>query len=123
MKKTIWKCSECGSQNVEIKNWINPNTGEIGTNDSLEINDCFCLDCSEHHMLIPETIETEEVVKYYPIGSITKADIENKGFDASSLTDQEMERFAEKLGRSEGLMECYWITVEYLAELFKLPKK
>lgn len=43
-------CSECGSNDVEIKMWVNPNTDEIGDecNTSLEEEDCWCKNCEEH---------------------------------------------------------------------------
>ena len=55
MSKTIWKCTECGGTNVEIKMWVNPNTNEQSDTGGLERSDCWCKDCEEHTEL-----ETEE---------------------------------------------------------------
>ena len=30
------------------KAWVNPNTGEISCNDSIEVTDCWCGICEEH---------------------------------------------------------------------------
>ncbi len=42
MKKYI--CANCGSDNIEIKCWMNPNTLEW---ESDEFTDCFCFNCDE----------------------------------------------------------------------------
>lgn len=43
-------CSQCGSSDVDIRVWVNPNTHTI-TQDPLEvtdIEDCWCNNCEEH---------------------------------------------------------------------------
>lgn len=41
-------CPKCGSDNVEERAWVNPNTDEISYNDSVEEEDCWCGICEEH---------------------------------------------------------------------------
>ena len=43
MKKYVYKCRECGSENIQILAWINPNTDEIidDNGDSM----CWCESC------------------------------------------------------------------------------
>ena len=41
-------CSKCGSNNVEERAWVNPNTDETSYNDSVEEEDCWCNICEEH---------------------------------------------------------------------------
>lgn len=41
-------CPKCGSNNVEERAWVNPNTDEISYNDSVEEEDCWCNICEEH---------------------------------------------------------------------------
>ncbi len=41
-------CPKCGSNNVEERAWVNPNTDEISYNDSVEEEDCWCSICEEH---------------------------------------------------------------------------
>lgn len=41
-------CPKCGSNNVEERAWVNPNTDEIRYNDSVEEEDCWCNICEEH---------------------------------------------------------------------------
>lgn len=41
-------CPQCGSNNVEERAWVNPNTDEISYNDSVEEEDCWCNICEKH---------------------------------------------------------------------------
>ncbi|HPC10137.1 MAG TPA: hypothetical protein PLN85_03600 [archaeon] len=56
MENTILVCSECGSEDIEVKTWVNPNTNEIGDVVSNEEEDCWCNDCQEHCTLKLKTI-------------------------------------------------------------------
>ena len=42
-----WCCTNCGSQNIEIKKWVNANTDEVGTDCEDETG--WCPDCDGHH--------------------------------------------------------------------------
>lgn len=41
--KNLWLCPSCGSDNVELKHWVNPNTNKVGTDCEDEMG--FCNDC------------------------------------------------------------------------------
>ncbi|MFW6247126.1 MAG: hypothetical protein ACOC22_03090, partial [bacterium] len=41
-------CSECGSTNVDVKMWVNPNTKHIGDDAILDEDDVWCNDCQKH---------------------------------------------------------------------------
>lgn len=41
-------CSECGSSNVEVKKWVNPNTNKIGEDVIFDDDDVYCNDCEKH---------------------------------------------------------------------------
>ena len=44
----IFVCSECGSENIMERDWVNPNTG-IGLGEAAnEIEDRWCNDCDRH---------------------------------------------------------------------------
>ena len=47
-------CAYCGSSNVEMTMWVNPNTGENSGQSSgrFEEEDCWCKDCEEHVRLL-----------------------------------------------------------------------
>ena len=47
-------CADCGSSDVEMTMWVNPNTGEISgeSSDRFEEEDCWCKNCTEHVRLL-----------------------------------------------------------------------
>jgi len=57
MSKFIWKCTVCGGTNVQIKQWVNPNTNEVDSDNGLDNEDCWCQDCEEHNELEYTEIE------------------------------------------------------------------
>ena len=65
--KQIWLCGSCGSDNVEIKNWVNPNTGEVGTDCEDDL--AYCQDCETHSELILSTVKaTAKVIGFQVVG-------------------------------------------------------
>lgn len=44
-------CTNCGSENVQTKYWINPNTKELFDLISYDQDDCWCENCQGHHKL------------------------------------------------------------------------
>ncbi len=52
MEKEVYVCSECGSEDVEIRQWVKPNENDkLAGNDCPEEEDCWCNDCQEHYSL------------------------------------------------------------------------
>jgi hypothetical protein len=49
-KQSLWLCPNCGSDNVEVKNWVNANTGKKGTD--CEDKNGYCVDCGRHGEVI-----------------------------------------------------------------------
>jgi hypothetical protein len=50
-KRSYLRCSECGSKNVQMKAWVNPNKSNEFidyTSDHDEADDCWCEDCMEN---------------------------------------------------------------------------
>jgi hypothetical protein len=43
----IYRCSKCQSQNIEIKEWVNPNTKEISFEFDTDREECWCKNCNE----------------------------------------------------------------------------
>lgn len=41
-----WCCKECGSENIQIRMWVNPNTSDII--GDCEDKECWCENCKEH---------------------------------------------------------------------------
>ena len=55
-RKTIYVCKQCGSTNVQVMVWANPNTHHIfddvqGVNENV-----WCEDCEDHTDLVEEFI-------------------------------------------------------------------
>ena len=48
----VWQCSVCKSENVQIRQWVNPNTNEVDNGSDLETEDCWCQDCEDHTELV-----------------------------------------------------------------------
>ena len=57
MRNYVYKCEVCGSTNVEMKMWANPNDlHDIATNQDIPKNpsECYCLDCDDNIIIIYE---------------------------------------------------------------------
>ncbi len=53
--KTIYYCPECGSENIDIRTWVNLNSDEILWDGPCDDEDYWCNGCEQH--LRPETKE------------------------------------------------------------------
>ena len=54
-------CESCGSANIEMKCWCDPNTGKITDGDScIEKDDCWCNDCGKHVYFTGLELEQEK---------------------------------------------------------------
>ena len=56
---TTVKCKKCGSANVEVRTWVNPNTSEVTSLSDIatiitEEDDCWCKECGENVKLVIE---------------------------------------------------------------------
>lgn len=63
-------CNNCGSDNVEIKQWVNPNTGLIGniTSDN-DDEDVWCNDCETHSGVCGNTLKDDaKIIGYQVVG-------------------------------------------------------
>jgi hypothetical protein len=67
--KTVFLCSNCASDNVEMKAWVNPNTDDIGDTISTEDEDCYCNDCKGHYKLLSYELKVStKVVGFQVVG-------------------------------------------------------
>jgi hypothetical protein len=46
--KTVYKCKECGSTNVEVKSWVNPNNPKEWEPFDWCNESTWCIDCQKH---------------------------------------------------------------------------
>lgn len=60
--------------------------------------------------------------EFFPITSVSRDDLESKGFDTSEITDEQMKRLASKMA-DDYLEQMYWISMTIIAENLGFPKK
>ena len=58
---------------------------------------------------------TEEMNKEFNITSVSRQDLEYRGFDTTNITDAQMERLAQKMC-DEYLEQMFWISLDIIAE-------
>ena len=65
----------------------------------------------------------EEMSKEFKITSVTREDLEMRGFDTTNITDEQMERLAKKMC-DDYLEQMFWISLDIIAEdIIGIPKK
>ena len=62
----------------------------------------------------------ENVKEYFDVVSLSGEDFKDMGFDASNLTDGQMQRIANKIG--DACMEQFWESLRYFASELNLPE-
>ena len=66
---------------------------------------------------------TEEMNKEFKITSVTREDLEMRGFDTTNITDAQMERLAQKMC-DDYLEQMFWISLDIIAEdMMRFKKK
>lgn len=65
----------------------------------------------------------EEMSKEFKITSVTREDLEMRGFDTTNITDEQMERLAQKMC-DDYLEQMFWISLDIIAEdIIGIPKR
>lgn len=66
--KRVYVCTHCGSSNIEVRTWVNPNTREVSEDELITVFDdeCYCNNCESMRDYKIETIIEEDEV--YVIG-------------------------------------------------------
>ena len=57
----------------------------------------------------------EEMSKEFKITSVTREDLEYRGFDTTNITDEQMEELARKMC-DDYLEQMFWISLDIIAE-------
>ena len=74
----------------------------------------------EHTMHLAEI---ERMSKEFKITSVTREDLEDRGFDTTNITDAQMEELARRMC-DDYLEQMFWISMQIIAEdIMKFPKK
>ncbi len=74
---------------------------------------------------IPETEEVSDVSlpqEFFEIASVSREDLEAKGYDTSNVTDAQMRQVARRLGDAY-VENGFWIDLEIIADHLEIPKK
>ena len=58
---------------------------------------------------------TEEMSKEFNITSVSREDLEYRGFDTTNITDEQMEELARKMC-DDYLEQMFWISLDIIAE-------
>lgn len=58
----------------------------------------------------------------FEITSVSRADLQAKGYDTSKITDAQMERLASKMA-DDYVEQMFWISMDIIAEHLGFPKK
>ncbi len=74
----------------------------------------------------PREVDLEELrekpKEFFEITSVSRGDLEAKGFDTSEVSDAEMERLASKMA-DDYCEQMFWISLDIIAELQGIPKR
>ena len=60
-------------------------------------------------------------VESFPITSVSRADLEQKGYDTSKITDKQMEILAKKMA-DDYCEQLFWSSMDIIAEHLGFPK-
>lgn len=95
------------------------------TGETIEIDpyDAFAGHISYVIELIPATESVDDVTQnqeYFPITSVSREDLTNRGFSAHDIDDSVMERLAGKMSDAY-LDNGYWVDLPIIAEALGIP--
>lgn len=94
----------------------------FNSREDFDIVDVFDVNIYDRLMLI-EQPQKPQHKEYFEVVSVSRADLEMRGFDTSNVTDEQMEILAIKMG-SAYLDDGYWVDLEIIAnDYLEIPKK
>ena len=87
-----------------------------------EIGDVEVRNAKEHEQMT-HLAEIERMSKGFNITSVSREDLESRGFDTTNITDAQMEELARKMC-DDYLEQMFWISLDIIAEdIMGIPKK
>lgn len=79
-----------------------------------EIGDVEVRNAKEHEQMM-HLAEIERMGKGFNITSVSREDLESRGFDTTNITDAQMEELARKMC-DDYLEQMFWISLDIIAE-------
>lgn len=79
-----------------------------------EIGDVEVRNAKEHEQMM-HLAEIERMSKGFNITSVSREDLESRGFDTTNITDAQMEELARKMC-DDYLEQMFWISLDIIAE-------
>lgn len=79
-----------------------------------EIGDVEVRNAKEHEQMM-HLAEIERMSKEFEITSVSREDLESRGFDTTNITDEQMEELARKMC-DDYLEQMFWISLDIIAE-------
>ena len=70
---------------------------------------------TKEHEQMMHLAEIERMGKEFNITSVSREDLESRGFDTTNITDEQMERLAQKMC-DDYLEQMFWISLDIIAE-------
>ena len=64
----------------------------------------------------------EQKKEFFEISSLSREDLEEKGFDTSNVSDETMEKLASKMG-DDYCEQLFWDHLVSFAEIMGIPRK
>ena len=64
----------------------------------------------------------EQKKEFFEISSLSREDLEEKGFDTSNVSDETMEELARKMG-DDYCEQLFWDHLVSFAEIMEIPRK
>ena len=78
---------------------------------------------AKEHEQTMHLAEIERMSKEFKITSVTREDLEDRGFDTTNITDAQMEELARRMC-NDYLEQMFWLSMDIIAEdIMKFPKK
>ena len=78
---------------------------------------------TKEHEQTMHLAEIERMGKEFKITSVTRQDLEDRGFDTTNITDAQMEELARRMC-NDYLEQMFWLSMDIIAEdIMKFPKK
>lgn len=114
--KMVWVCPNCDSDNVQIREWVNPNTSYTDDSSELDDEDYWCNDCQSHKILTTKIVAARTKV----IGFQVLFDSKKVRFHPSTKPDEvySLEQARDLLNSSHKLKAVWSCEIETPVMMF-----